>query len=75
MSTKYQKADDVPSAVLVARLNDLSNAVTEGKGAIDREFYMSAPAQCDHDADLVLSAAARRIENLEHQVSLTEEYF
>ena len=49
---------------LIARLNELSNAVTKGKEAIDREFYMSIPARPDHDADLVLSDAAMKIAEL-----------
>ena len=73
MSTKYKMADEIPSAVLAARLNELANAVTEGQKGIEREFYMSVPAQCDHDADLVLAAAAERIEELEHRISLLED--
>jgi len=73
MSTKYKIEDEIPSAVLMARLNELSDAVTKGQKGIEREFYMSVPAQCDHDADLVLAAAAKRIEGLEHRVSLLED--
>ena len=73
MSVKYKTADEVPSAILVARLNELSEAVTNGSKAISREFYMSVSAQCDNDADLVLAAASKRIEDLEHMILLLED--
>lgn len=66
MSTKYKIANDVPSDILCKRLDQLSDAITKGKTSIDREFCMSIPAQCDHDADLVLAAAAKRIRDLEN---------
>ncbi len=69
MSTKYEVGEDVPSSILCARLNVLSNAVTKGRKGIDREFYMSIPAQCDNDADLVISSAARRIIKLEGAIA------
>lgn len=65
MSTKYKISDDVPSAIICKRLEALSDAVTKGQKGIAREFYMSIPAQCDHDADLILSAASKRINDLE----------
>jgi len=64
MSTEYKTSDEVPSEVLCKRLKELSDAVTKGEQGM-REFYMSIPAQWDHDADLVLAAAAKRIKNLE----------
>ena len=72
MSTAFSEYDDVPSGILIARLNELSNAVANGREAIYREFFMSVPAQFDYDADLVLAGAARRIETLEHRVELLE---
>lgn len=66
MSTKYNISDDVPSEVLCKRLGELSDAVTKGRKGIEREFYMSVPAQCDLDADLVLSASAKRIEQFRY---------
>ncbi len=65
MSNKYKHGDRVPSDVICARLDVLSDAVTKGRAGIEREFYMSIPAQLDHDADLVLSEAAKRIRELE----------
>lgn len=65
MSTKYKIGDEVPSEVLCERLMELSDAVTKGEKGIKREFYMSIPAQVDHDADLVLAAAGKKIETLE----------
>lgn len=65
MSTKYKIADQVPSDILCRRLDELSSAVTKGEAEVRRVFYMSIPAQCDHDADLVLAAASKRIQDLE----------
>ena len=68
MSTKYKIGDDVPSEILCKRLEKLSKAVTEGRDSIAREFCMRVPAECDYDADLVLSAAAKRIRDLERKI-------
>ncbi len=65
MSIKYQNMDEVPSEVLSSRLMELSDAVVAGRGAIAREFTMRVPAEVDRDADLVLAAAALRIQELE----------
>lgn len=67
MSNKYKHGDKVPSGVLCTRLDELAQAVTEGRPGIEREFYMRIPAELDQDADLVLSAAARRIRELEKE--------
>ena len=75
MSTKYEISDEVPSKILCERLHVLATAVTKGKKGINREFYMSIPAQCDKDADLVLFAAAKRIKQLEAQLSGSEAIF
>ncbi len=61
MSNKYRLSGDVPDSVLINRLEELSDAVTRGRDAINREFFMSVPAQLDKDADLVLAEAARRL--------------
>lgn len=61
MTTKYKKSSEVPTAVLANRLEELADAVTKGCDAVDREFTMRIPAECDRDADLVLSEAARRL--------------
>lgn len=64
MSNKYKHCDIIPNEVLANRLDELSDAVTKGKVGIEREFYMSVPAQLDKDADLVLSEAAKRLRQL-----------
>jgi hypothetical protein len=63
--SKYESCKDVPTSVLVERLNQLSDAVTFGRTYMDRVFYMSIPARPGEDADLVLGEAARRLELLE----------
>jgi len=67
MSNQYKFGDRVPSDVLCKRLLELSAAATKGPRSMEmeREFTMRIPAELDRDADLVLSAAARRIEELE----------
>ena len=64
MSTKYKNSSDVPIDVIVARLKELSDAITGGRESQSREFTMRIPAECDRDADLVISEAANRIEQL-----------
>ena len=64
MSTKYKRTKEVPTEILVARLKELADAITKGREAVDREFTMRVPAECDRDADLVLAEAARRLEKL-----------
>jgi hypothetical protein len=64
MSTKYQNSKDVPTSVLVARLEELSDAIAGGRESQAREFTMRIPAECDRDADLVLAEAARRLKAL-----------
>ena len=62
MSRKYNSSPEVPTEVLVNRLKELSSAITTGRDALEREFTMRIPAECDRDADLVLSEAAKRLE-------------
>jgi hypothetical protein len=64
MSNKYKKPEDVPTHVICDRLEELSNSVTKGRDSINREFVMTVPAQLDHDADLILSIAAKRLRDL-----------
>ncbi len=64
MSTEYGAQDRVPTEILIARLEELSRAVTEGKESVAREFTMRIPAEMDRDADLVLHAAACRLREL-----------
>jgi len=68
MSTNYQESKDVPTSVLCSRLMKLSDAVTKGPESINREFYMNIPAEVDHDADIVLSEAANRLNDLQREV-------
>ena len=72
MSTKYKNSKDVPMEVLLERLDELADAVTGGKVSRDREFTMRIPAECDRDADLVISEAMNRIKALQHRVSYLE---
>jgi len=65
MSNKYKEGDYIPSAVLAKRLDELACAVAEGKKGTDREFKIRIPAELDRCADLVMSAAAERIRELE----------
>jgi len=58
MSTQYKHSDRVPDDVLADRLDQLADAVAKRDMS---EFYMRIPAELDHDADLVLSEAAKRI--------------
>ena len=62
MSSKYKNSRDVPTAVLVKRLNELSDAIAGGNKSFYNEFTMRIPAECDRDADLVLAEAANRLE-------------
>lgn len=64
MSTKYKKSADVPTEVIIKRLEELSNAVTKGRAAVSGEFTMRIPAELDRDADIVLSEAAQRLRRL-----------
>ena len=66
MSNKYKIGDKVPDAVLADRLDELAHAVTQGDV---HAFTMRIPAEMDRDADLVLSAAARRLRELSTQGS------
>lgn len=70
MSTTYKSSRDVPTEVLAARLNELADVVAKKHYRIGDEFTMRIPAECDRDADLVMSEAARRMQamssDLEH---------
>ncbi len=61
VSTKYSKPTDVPTEALCDRLEALADVLARDRSAIDREFTMRIPAECDRDADIVLSEAARRL--------------
>jgi hypothetical protein len=68
MTTKYKHSKDVPTSALVARLRELSDAVTKRESQ-EHEFTMRVPAEADRDADLVLSEAANRLEQKQGFVS------
>ena len=72
MSTIYKNSKDVPMEVLLERLDELADAVTGGKVSRDREFTMRIPAECDRDADLVISQAVIIIRELQAKVSELE---
>jgi hypothetical protein len=63
MSTRYNYSKDVPTETLVARLNEIVDALTacDHGESMRREMTMRIPAEVDRDADLVLDEAARRL--------------
>lgn len=65
MSRKYEKESEVPTTVICQRLIELSEAITEGKKGIEREFTMRVPSELDRDPDLVMSIAASRLSRLQ----------
>jgi len=67
MSTKYKTPEEVPNETIIKRLNELTNAILKGRVSIDREFTMRIPAELDHDADLVLAIAAKRLTELQEE--------
>jgi hypothetical protein len=69
MSTQYQSGKDVPTEVLAARLNELAHVVAQKRDRIGDEFTMRIPAECDRDADLVMSEAAVRLEALQAELA------
>lgn len=60
MSSQYKHPSEVPDEVLLARVKQLVEAIT--KPGVDPRFEltMRIPAECDRDADIVLSELARR---------------
>lgn len=68
MSTKYKDSRYVPTSVLCDRLDELVYAIVArmngNESKFDNEFTVRIPAECDRDADLVLSAASRRLREL-----------
>ena len=72
MSTKYRNSADVPTAAIVARLNELSDAIAGGSETMSREFDMRVPPEHDRDADLVLAEAARRLEQVQARAEAVE---
>ena len=71
MSIKYKSGEEVPSNILADRLDELSKVISKGHDApFSNEFTMRIPAECDRDADIVLSAAAQRIRDLEAKMAV-----
>lgn len=67
MSTQFKTANEVPTSVIAARLEELSDCILKrDKDAMDREFTIRIPAELDRDPDLVLSIAASRLMNFEN---------
>jgi hypothetical protein len=69
MSTNYQSTKEVPLDAIIARLRELSGAIIRGRDAQAGEFTMRIPAECDRDADLVLSEAANRLNAMQTRVA------
>jgi len=69
MSTKYKESKEIPMSVLCKRLDELASAVAQGPISIAKEFYMSVPAELDTDADMVLTEASERLEDLHLELS------
>lgn len=72
MSTQYKKPSEVPTDTLIIRVENLADAVTKGESGKD-EFTMRIPAECDRDADIVLTEFARRFKELEKQLAKANE--
>jgi hypothetical protein len=79
MSTKYQHSKEVPTEVLIKRLEELSDAVVarmnRDNDKFEREFTCRIPAELDRDADLVLSEASKRLIELEAKTECKVESF
>jgi hypothetical protein len=72
VSTNYQSTKEVPLDAIIARLRELSGAIIRGREAQASEFTMRIPAECDRDADLVLSEAANRLNAMQARVAEME---
>tara|TARA_R100000655_G_scaffold110133_1_gene168095 strand:- start:12631 stop:13074 length:444 start_codon:yes stop_codon:yes gene_type:complete len=64
VSRAYRNSSDVPLDAIIKRLHELSDAVVGGRKTQAQEFVMRVPAECDHDADLILAEAAVRLDAL-----------
>lgn len=74
MSRAFKNSKEVPTHILMHRLQELAEFITKGPKVILREFVMRIPAEVDYDADLVLSEAARRLKNLSAFETLGDDY-
>lgn len=71
MSSQYKSTEAVPDHVLLARVAELVDAVTKGSAG-SNEFTMRVPAECDRDADLVLTELAIRYRQARNRASKAE---
>jgi hypothetical protein len=71
VSVDHATNEDLPA--IIARLRELSKAVTTGREAVAREFTMRVPAEPLRDADLVLSTAADELERARRALQLAQE--
>jgi len=62
MSNKYKDGDTVPNSVLANRLDELAQAVVDRNMS---QFVMRIPAELDYCPDLVMSAAAKRLREIQ----------
>jgi hypothetical protein len=62
MSNKYKDGEKVPDGVLADRLEELAQAVVDQNMS---EFVMRVPAELDYCPDLVMSAAAKRLREIQ----------
>jgi len=70
MSNQYKDPKTVPIDILCNRLNELAEHCSNGNIS---EFYMRIPAECDHDADIVLSEASNRLEAMQAKLDAQAE--
>ena len=61
MSCYYKDSNSVPNRILSKRLDDLADIIINRKKGWQEELSMRVPAECDRDADLILSEADFRI--------------
>ena len=72
MTNKYEDTNQVPDQVLLTRVAELVDAVTKGSAGLN-EFTMRVPAECDRDADLVLTELIIRYRNLIERAEAAEK--
>ena len=73
MTNKYEDTNQVPDQVLLTRVAELVDAVTQGSAGLN-EFTMRVPAECDRDADLVLTELIIRYRNLIERAEAAEKH-
>jgi hypothetical protein len=66
MSNQYKDPKEVPIDILCNRLNELAKHCSNGNLS---EFYMRIPAECDRDADIVLSESSNRIKAMQAKLN------